>query len=71
MVANRLPDLAMITLTLRVSKSWDAELIQRNPLRIEHAEDIVIGDDQQIDRAAELIVGIGKQARIDMTVWAN
>ena len=31
----------------------------------------MIGNDQQVDRAAKLIIGISKEPRIDMTVRAN
>ena len=47
-----------------------AKLVQRYPLRIQHTEDVMIGDDEQIDRAAKLIIGVGEEAWIDVAVRA-
>jgi hypothetical protein len=47
---------------------WYAERIQRNALRVEHAKDIVVGNDEQLSRRPECRVFVGQQPGIDVAV---
>ena len=49
----------------------NAERFQLNPLRIQHAEDVMVRDEQQFCGGAKLVVWIGKQARVNMSMGAN
>ncbi len=48
----------------------NAELLERNALRIEHPEQVVIGSQQQLGRVAERFVA-GEPRRIGVTVRAD
>ncbi len=49
----------------------DAEAFEGNALRIEHAEHVVIGLDEQLGRVAKAGLRVGEQARRDVTVRAD
>ena len=48
MLREGLPDLPVIQLHRAAVRARDAHLLQGDTLRIEHAEDVMIGDEQQI-----------------------
>ena len=70
-VGERLPDFAVVGLDRPAIPPRHAQRLQRHALRVEHAKDVVVGDDQQIGRAAEGVVRVGEHARIDMAVRAD
>ena len=71
MVGEGLPDFAVVGLDRPAIPPRHAERLQRHALRVEHAEDVVVGDDQQIGRAAERVVRVGEHARVDVAVRAD
>jgi hypothetical protein len=49
----------------------DAELFHRHALRVQHPRDVVVGDDQQVGRRAEVVVRVSEHPRIDVPVRAD
>ncbi len=58
-LAEEFPDLAMIACEQR---------LQWNPLRVQHARDVVVGDDEEFGGRAEGCVRVGEEARVNVTV---
>jgi len=63
-----LPDLAMIRLDRTPISPRDAQRLQGHALGVEHAENIMVGDDEQVRGRAEGRVLVGQQRRIDVAV---
>src|SRR5579875_1945799 len=70
-IAECLPDFAVVPLHRPAIQAWNAQSLQGNPLRIEHTKHVVIGDNQQINGCAPFIVLICQQTRIDMSMRAD
>ncbi len=68
MIGKGLPDLAMVCLDQPAIAPRDAQRFQGNALGVEHAEDVMVGDDEQIGGRAEGCVFIGQQRGIDVAV---
>ena len=66
-----LPDFAVVGFHLASVNSRNAQSSSRNALRVEHPENVVVGNEQQIGGRAELIVGIGEHARVNVAVRAD
>src|SRR3546814_1832872 len=58
---------AWVTFDRAAVGAWYTQLLQRNALAVEHAEDVMIGDDQQACRIAEGGV-VGEPGGIGMAV---
>ncbi len=71
MFGEGLPDLAMIGLRRAAVSARHAQRLQGHALGIEHPEDVMIGDDEEIGWRAERRVFIGQQPRVDMTMRAD
>ena len=70
MICEDLPDLAVVGLHCDAIPRRHTQRLQRDALRIEHAEDIVVGDDEQLGGSPQRGV-FGKQARVDVPVRAD
>ncbi len=70
MIGKDLPDLSVIRFHRLAITGRYAERFQRDALGIEHAEDVVVGDDEQVGWRAQRGI-FGKQARIDVPVRAD
>src|SRR5713226_2205246 len=70
-LGEELPDVTMVTFQRPSVAGRNAQPLKRYALRIEHAKDIVIRDDEQIDRSAKGVIQIGKNARIHMPMRAE
>lgn len=57
--AKEFPDFAVIASEQR---------LQWNPLRVQHARDVMVGDDEQVGGRAEGGVGVGEETRVNVTV---
>src|SRR4029450_362771 len=71
MLGEGLPDLPVIHPSVVAVFSRDPESFERNPLRIEHSENIVVGNQQQLGRGPESVIRVGKHARINMPMRAH
>src|SRR3546814_17876005 len=67
MVGEPAPNRAWVTFDRAAVGAWYTQLLQRNALAVEHAEDVMIGDDQQACRIAEGGV-VGEPGGIGMAV---
>ena len=70
-VGEALPDAAVILLDRRAIAAGDAQRLERHALAVEHAEDVVIRNDQQVGGRAEGRLRIGEQCRIDVPMRAD
>ena len=70
-VRERLPGLPVVHVDGASVGSGHAEHLQRDTLGVQHPEDVVVGDDEQLGRRAERRVGVGEQPRIHMPVRAH
>ena len=70
-VAEDLPDAAMVGFDLCAIDRGYAQLLEADALRIKHPENVMIGNQEQIRRRAQIEIGIGESARIDMAVGTN
>ncbi len=70
-VGEGLPDGAVRSLTLPPPVERGEKIGHRHTLRIQHAHDVVIGDDEQVGGCAKAVVRIGKYARVHVAVRAN
>ena len=56
----------------RVSRFCDGRLsskrLQRNALRVQHARDVMVGDDEEVGGCAKGCVGVGEETRVNVTV---
>ncbi len=64
------PDLARIALHRPAVDARDAERLQRDALGMEHPEDVVVGDDEELGGIGEGLV-LGEPARIGVAVRAD
>ena len=69
-VREPLPDRARIGFDRAAVEPWDAERLHRHALRVEHADDVVIRDDDQRCRVREGLVE-RQQLRIDVAMRAD
>src|SRR3546814_20743094 len=53
MVGEPAPNRAWVTFDRAAVGAWYTQLLQRNALAVEHAEDVMLGDDHQACRIAE------------------
>src|SRR5258708_29709900 len=67
MAGEELPDLPWVALDRRSIPARDAERFERNAARIQHAQDIVIRDDDQRRRLGKGAV-LGEEARVYVPV---
>src|SRR3546814_14418593 len=67
MVGEPAPNRAWGTFDRAAVGAWYTQLLQRNALAVEHAEDVMIGDDQQACRIAEGGV-VGEPGGLGMAV---
>ena len=58
-LAEEPPDLAMVACEQR---------FQRNALRVQHARDVVVGNDEEFGGCAEGCVRVGEETRVNVTV---
>ena len=70
MLAEGLPDLARVAFYQRAITRRDAQCLHRDAARVEHAEDIVVGRDDERRRLWEGRV-LGEQIRLDVAVRAD
>ena len=42
--------------------------LQRNALRVQHARDVMVGDDEEVGGRAEGCVGVGEETRVNVTM---
>ena len=70
LVVARVGLAARVALVARVARA-DPQRLERDPLRVEHPEDVVVGDDEELGRRAERGVLVGEQARINVAVRAD
>ena len=70
MIGEQLPDLAWVGLDRCTVARRDAQALERDALRVEHARDVVIGDHQQRRGIGERLVA-GEQFRLDVPVRAH
>lgn len=71
MIGEALPDPAVVGLDQRAIPAGDAEIFQRDALAVEHAKDVVIGNDQQLGRRAEGRRRVGQQRGRHVAVRAD
>ena len=67
-VGEELPDLARVTFDRATISARDAQRLQCNSLGTQHAEDIVVGRDEQLRRGAEAEVRVSEKLWVNMTV---
>ena len=70
-VCEQLPDAAVVALDLAAVCARDAQPLKRDALRVEHAKDVVVGDEQQVGGRAERVIRLGKHARVNVAVRAD
>jgi hypothetical protein len=63
-----LPDPAVVGLDRRAAAGRHPDLLQGYPLAVKHAEDVVVGDDEQLGRGAQSGVRVCEQLRGDVPV---
>ncbi len=66
-----LPDLAVIALHLSPIPSGNSQLLQGNPLRVQHPKDVMVRDDEEFGRRAKTVIGIGEHPWIHVPVGGN
>jgi hypothetical protein len=71
MLGEALPDPAVISLDWRAVVGRHAEIFEREALSVEHAEDVMVGDDEQLGRRAQVRGRVGQQRRWDVAVRAD
>ena len=69
--AEGTPDLAMIFLDRATLRQQYAQRLQRNALGVQHACDVMVGEDEQFRRRAERRGRVAEQMRVHMPVWAH
>ena len=57
--AKEFPNFAMVASEQR---------FQRDALRVQHARDVMVGDDEEVGGRAEGCVGVGEETRVNVTV---
>jgi hypothetical protein len=70
-IGKGLPDLPVLDRARSSIAPRNAQHFQGNALRVEHAEDIVIGNDERVGGWAKGDVLVGQQPGIDVTVWTD
>src|ERR687888_2221647 len=70
MLGEQLPDLAGIALHRRAVARWDTECLHRYAARVQHAEDVMIGRDDERRRLGERFV-LREKPGIDVSVGAD
>src|SRR5712692_10972252 len=70
-LGEELPDVTLVTFHRPSVAGRNAQPLKRYALRIEHAKDIVIRDDEQIDRSAKGVIQFGKNARVYVPMRAE
>jgi hypothetical protein len=70
-VGEYLPGLAVVCFHRLAILPGHGQVFQADALRIQHAEDVVVGDKQQRRGRTKTVVGVGEEARIDVAVGAN
>jgi hypothetical protein len=58
-LAETLPDLAVVGLHRRAVEGRDAEVLHRYTLAVEHPVDVVVGDDEELGRRAQSGARVG------------
>src|SRR5262249_12582861 len=66
-----LPDFAVVGLHRAAVNARYAERFHRDALRVEHPENVVVGNEQQISGRAEWIIRGGEHPRINMAMRAD
>ena len=69
-VCKQTPNLARVLFDGSAINAGHTQILQRDPLRMEHPEHIMIGGDEQLGRVGEGFV-FGKPARVGMAVGAD
>src|SRR5690606_33149325 len=69
-LGKQLPDAPRVLLHRAAVERRDAETLEGDALRVEHARHVVVGDDEQRCRVGEPLVG-REQLRIDVAVRAD
>ncbi len=70
-IGKELPDFAVIVLHRAAVNAGHAQRFQRDTLRVEHPEHVVVGDDEQLCGRPEGGVLVGKEFGIDVPVRAD
>ena len=70
-LGEALPDAAVVGLDWRANAGRHAQLLQRQALAVEHAQDIVVRHDEELGRCAKASRRIGQQASRHMAVRAD
>ena len=62
------PDLAVVAFDAAAIHARHPQRFERDALRVQHAHDIVVGDDEQVGGRTEGGIGVAEQARVDVAV---
>ena len=71
MVGEQLPDGAVVDLGLAAVAWPEPGALERHALRVEHANDVVVGGDEEPAGRVEPSRGIGEESHVDVPVRAD
>jgi hypothetical protein len=69
--SEALPDSAVICLDRRPVTSWHSEVLHRHALAVEHAKDVMVGDDEELRGSAQGGIRVGEEHGRDVAVGAH